>query len=647
MAIVKGPNNAQLAINVAAVQNQIANTLEELIFTPPLDGVTLNGIQNKDIRMDSELVTMRNDIRSGYSSINDSNLGAISLVQRAGTNRTAPLSVGTHTVCLTPFGIHQITTADGSGLDVDPRVGLALPTSKLKHWMDWDNKLYNNYAAMTSRAIAMSNSGIQQPERLTALYAFTSVLGFYQSFVNQVSYHIDYIKDVQSKLGMEPMHGYLINDEKFQMQIGEIIHNISGYPALDTEYHEMINELSKRHLGKSKSLETPAIHNVGLVLGTTPTTIDLDAVSGFEVLPIEKTDTHWTSTLSEFGEVGAVFGLDRIMYPGWLADILFTNDPDATMKAEFETIMDACVTHTAKLGTYYRNVVQYLNYAKAKNWITFGVMGDYIQWNVESNGDIVYNPAPVTYSHTLNLLLDYAPRQMSYEGSNNDSWINIFCPLLLGSAGHSVDTRSIIQKLAIFVDDTMHDKSATIDELASWALWMVNIDGRDAIDASTGFDNGESSFINPISALQIVNSPIVMNVNAAGNVINRLSSLPLLYVLEDNDMENGYPFPIRFDTATNYRSSSDVATNSLTVGFIREGESDFFDFILGSVNSKVCMRLTETEAGTFNYLVYKTRPYNGLRLIRTSSGSFKRAAGEYVSALTHDVSDLQINKITQ
>jgi len=133
MAIIKGKDHAQLAVNVPGVQTQVIDSINDLLVSPPLAGKTLNGISANDVKVDSELITLRNDDRATYAAVADSSTGGKALAKRSTTNRRKPLLARTHNVVLTPFGIHQVTGADGGGLQVTPRVGLQLPTSKLKH----------------------------------------------------------------------------------------------------------------------------------------------------------------------------------------------------------------------------------------------------------------------------------------------------------------------------------------------------------------------------------------------------------------------------------------------------------------------------------------------------------------------------------
>lgn len=632
MAILKTKANPDLILPVGSRYNKVVDSIDQLVRAPSQEGYVLPGIKEDSVHEDSALVTLQEDDRESYTAIADSAAGVTEVVQRAGTNRRKILSHQSGSIILTPFGITNPLLADGTGLDaIHPRVGLPLPSTKLKVFYDWDDKLFDNYAKLTARQITMSYKGISQGERLTAFVEYSSVLGFYQAMLNKVKAELDWIEDVGTTNGTESMYKYLINDEDVQKALGEITQNLKNFPVIDNEYHEMISELCKWHFAKPKSFEYPCVVRPGLFLGTTAAAIDLDAVTGYEVLPIENTDSYWNTTFASlFNTDTSLYMIDRIVSTDYLVACLFNDSVDATMGAAIKVIISSMVTHTSMINKFYKNVIQYITFAESKKWITQKRLSEFLAFDVDTEGGLIFNPAPITYSHTISILNHYFPRVMHHEQTNNNAWNRFFCPILMGSNGHTVETKSTIGMLSKIVSSArLIPKHGTLDELASWGLWMILADESTA--QGEVLEHKVVTFVNPITGMVALNQSSMINVSAAGAVVSILSNDPYpdLFAIENNYLLNGTPTPYFMNATGNFTDLGNLATAANTVGFIRSGESDWMDMLYDAAGLDIRIRMAETDAGTLNYVYYILVQSDDTRLIRITSGPFKRAAASY------------------
>jgi len=630
--IIKTKENPIGSFSLGAITEKEFNSTEELLNQFPEVSDALPGIGELNTLENSTLVTDSHALKTTDTGIAASPAGVLELITREIMTRSAPLRVETHSYVMTPMGVTQTIGADGSGLNVVARVGITLPTTKLRKFADLDQQIYDNMGMVSARQIEMANSLTTKPERLAYMVCVNSILGFYQANLNRVAANLSYIKNIGPLIGMEDTSKYLINDESVQRTLGELVIAIKDLPIIDPEYHDRINVMSKYYAAKSKSVGIPCVRMPNLALGTTSATLDLDGATSHELFPIENTDTYWCTDLISLSLTDtSLFGIDRLFTADYLSGALFYSSYDATQIAAIKAILSKMVLHVNSLRAKYTNYFQYIRFAMSKGWIQLDTLGKFLSWTISETGDLAVTLPEIEFSYAMDVLYNYAPNVMQAEGTGNNAWGRVHAPLLIASTGTTYGSASALAMMCKYVGEKkLHDKCETLDELASWGVWLGFNDESTA--SETVLEGNAFTFVNPYDGLTCINCIAVVIIAANGACSYGLGNYPLIWNRENVSRLNYAPIILNEDGNYTYVSVTDIIENSAAELLLHIGVQEWVDMntIRGGLLRRI--RMATTNVGTVNYAFWFVSHVDGVFLTQIDALEFIRACTQYFSS---------------
>jgi len=267
--IIKTKPNALGSFSVASVTEQYASDFSKLLVEHVETGTALAGLPEVSLLDNSDLITTTEDNKVNYGAATTGDISTfLDVVKSAKADEQQIVHASNGSIVISPLGVDRAIGAIAVNFPTDPRTGLALPTTKLKKFIDFETALYENFGMVSAKQITMA-AITSQKIRMGYMYHVESILMWYLANLNRVVAQFDYFTSVGPRIGMASYAEAAVNDEENQRLLSEIICNLADLPVFDVEAYDRINEVSKYAYAVKKTILSPAVTYYPLFIGTT------------------------------------------------------------------------------------------------------------------------------------------------------------------------------------------------------------------------------------------------------------------------------------------------------------------------------------------------------------------------------------------
>lgn len=615
-------------MNLSAERLTVITALDQLIKERAETSSVLPGIADVSVLDDSDIITLHADTRV-TNAVYNTGLATGAHVKtyqntyfKYGVQK--PYYARLASVIITPFGV---TTAIGNeGASLTPttaRVGLPLPSTKFKKFIDMEMDMFSNTGMLNAKSIIMTNV-TNQNVRIAYMLHVNSILGFYQGVLNKIDRMIGFYKSLGPEVGLSSLADALINDPVAQRYLDEMFINLKDFPIIDKEFHERINALVNFTYGNKKELQTPATFDFGLLIGTTANNF---SAAG---LYAAGADTTWDDIISVCSATIAGSSVDRKFSINTIPDLLFTTQLDADNKTAVLNLLNNMAAHTSNIMNIYYPYFQYIRYSVMKGWIAPADLSTVIDWELEGDGSCVVKAITPSYDYNLHTLADYMPIPQFIENTANNVWARVFCPISIASTGNSVSAFSSLTDWYRWISpNSLTAKSNPLSELASWALWFLSDDGDDA--EGDALQANLVVGINPYDGLTICTAPVTSYITADDIISTITQSHFVSFLLEDINHQNSMP------VITNIRTvEAHVAFSSAPYAAIGTQDPGIVVYLARLISSFTksfgfCWNFN-ISTNTVGELAYAlVCPKDDVYLVPISIDDFRRATSQYAN----------------
>jgi len=565
--IIKTKPNALGSFSVASVTEQYASDFSKLLVEHVETGTALAGLPEVSLLDNSDLVTTTEDNKVNYGTATTGDVTTfLDVVKSAKADEQQIVHASNGSIVISPLGVDKAIGAIAVNFPTDPRTGLALPTTKLKKFIDFETALYENFGMVSAKQITMAAIASQKI-RMGYMYHVESILMWYLANLNRVVAQFDYFTSVGPRIGMVSYAEAAINDEENQRLLSEIICNLADLPVFDVESYDRINEVSKYAYAVKKTILSPAVTYYPLFIGTTLANVVLTG------LLTDGQDAFWKTTAAGYGIASSTFAVpaDRCMSADILATALFATGHNSTRQVGVKALLVSMATHTASIKALYSSYFQYIRFAVSKGWIAPTTLRSFMRWEITPDGTVSPKIEAVTYSHSMKTFVDYLPLPMYYEGEANTAWARFHAPILLDSGTGVVNSLSALGGLYVYVDaKNIATKDFSLAEKASWGTWLLKTAGSTSTQVLS--EKEKAIYTNPFDALTYTGNVAAPAISAAGVLTLVTPTLSCMEILMESSTHlNILPFLhtlVATPTHSTFESYFGFAANSAGVEMI-------------------------------------------------------------------------------
>jgi len=653
--IVKTKENPLGSFYLGSMEEKEVSSFDGLVVEETEINEALPGISDENVLENSTIVTDYMDIRTGYSAITADAAGATKLYNGDVMSRPKVQAGLTHALNLAPFGICFKTLADSSGFASAgvPRVGLPLPTTKLRKFMNVEQELFENMGMVSAKQITIASGLFSQAQRINYMYQVNSILGMYQAMLNRVAGCINYFKYVGPRIGMAPSSNLGINNERIQRLLAEIACNIKDLPILDLEYHSRIQSLCRFYYTQRRGFKSPTVTMPALFIAMTDKDLAISSSDSTpKVLLTDGQDAVYSDTYANklYGSLSSSnydYMTDRSFNAAWLSDILFSEAVGTTgVLTITEGYLAVLAVHSGQIKTLYAPYFQYLRFAISKGWFAPKTLEEYLDWNITDSADVSVKDIPVVYGHHIATLNNYAPFAMQVEGLANNAWTpsRVHAPLLIDKV--TSNPSNAFGKLLRYVDaGNLGSKGPNLAELCSWGVWCIIYDASSS--SETASDCMVITYANPFDGL-IITGKIWHTWIDSGPMIklSQLQSEAFICKFEDANRRNVIPvFAMVGSTFQGTLFSAIVPTCAVNP-LIIAGQNDWFEQILQALGHVRTIRSCTNVGGHHCYHVVFLRRATDECYTEINVIDLIKAAPQYFASKLLEIKPV-LNKVTK